>query len=160
MNRVCSFRYLFAIFIFFICFKLNSSKALAQSCTFNPFLDGTLGVDPSELTVLSSSIVGNNSITATNPDSGSIDITCTDSSTQINISGVTQTNSAGMALSSSTTTVIGENIQLTSNNGGASIPASIGTNTKQTLQVRLSATYTEILKPGNYNFIVNLEALP
>ena len=97
---------------------------------------------------------------ATTGSTGAIDVQCTDPFlTQIKISGVTQTNSAGITLST-TTTVGGGNVQLTSNNGGASNSANIGTDSKQTLEVGLSATYTEALKPGDYNFIVNLEVSP
>lgn len=157
MKQICSFKYLFGIFIL-VCFELNPGKALAQSCTFDNMQDGTLGVDPSELNVLSSSAVDNSIIAATGR-SGTIDVQCTDPSTQIRISNVTQTNNVGMALSTAAT-VSGGSVQLTSDNGGASIPASIGTNLKQTLQVELSATSTKVLKPGDYNFVVDLEILP
>ena len=157
MNRVCSLKYFFGIFIL-ICFELNPSKALAQSCTFDNIKNGTLGLDPNGLNVLSSSITINSMI-ATTGSSGAIEVQCTDPSTQIRILEVTQTNGAGITLST-TATVGGGNVELTSNNGGASNSANIGTDSKQTLEIELSATHTEALKPGDYNFIVDLELLP
>ena len=65
-----------------------------------------------------------------------------------------------MTLSTFTTTLTGLNSNIISHDGGTSIAVPIGTDTMKTLEIDISATYNNILKPGNYSFIVNLEATP
>ena len=141
-------------------FQFSSNIVLAQdSCTFDNIINGNLGVDLNELNILSSE-VNTNSITAVNGSSGSIDVICTNAATNINISSVTQSNNAAMTLSTFTTTLTGLSSNIISHDGGTSIAVPIGTDTMKTLEIDISATYNNILKPGNYSFIVNLEATP
>lgn len=146
--------------ILFVTLGFIDSKALAQdSCTFSNAINGSLGADFAELTVLSSEIAVSN-ITAIDGNPGAIDVTCTNAAINIKITGVNQSNDAGIALSNFTTTLKGLSSNLTSSNGGASVAVPIGTSNTKTLEIDLTATYNSTLKPGNYNFLINLEALP
>ena len=149
----------FLLIIFTMC-RLGCKPTLAQdSCSFNNIVNGSLGVEVNNLKVLSSA-ANANSITAINGSPGSIDVTCTSATTSINISSVVRSNNAGISVSNFTTTVIGLTSDIVSDNGGASMAVPIGTNSSQTLEVNILATYNSILKPGDYSYTVNLNATP
>lgn len=160
MGKICKTKYLIALFVFFFGFNVSKIDALAQdSCIISNVINGNLVMNLDELDTISSK-ANHNSVGIIDSAPGSIDISCTNATTDIGISSVVQTNDVGMTLSNFTTTVSGLSSEIISNNGGASLAAPIGTNVTKTIEIDLDATYSNILKPGNYSFMVNLEALP
>ena len=160
MKPTCRLKILFFIVIIIIVSDSKFNRLLAQdSCTFDNVISGNLAASLNELNTLDSEI-NDNSITRVNGNSGLINVTCTNSATNLNISSVSQSNNAAITLSTFTTIIRGLSSNITSNDGGASVAVPVGTSEMQTLEIDITATYNEILKPGNYSFVVNLEAAP
>jgi hypothetical protein len=128
-------------------------------CLFDNSTDGQLGGDPANLDKLDSTLPANG-ITTLPGSPGSIEVTCNNATSTINISSVTHTQPAGMTIDTFTTTVSGLATDITSVDGAQGTAVAIGSTTTETLDVDLEATYTANLAPGNYNFVVNIEATP
>ena len=139
--------------------EVEMTATVENFCIFENELDGTLGVSPDDLTTLDSAEAANN-ITALDGAPGSIDVTCNDPTSTINIDTVTETNTAGATWSTFTTTVSGLANDITSTDGAPGTPVAVGSTNTETLEVDLAATYDENLSPGDYSFTVNLVANP
>lgn len=139
--------------------EVEMTATVGALCTFENELDGTLGVSSDDLTTLDSSEAANG-ITALDGASGSIDVTCNDPSTTINIDTVAESNTAGASVNSFTTTVSGLATDIVSTDGVAGTPVAVGSTNTETLIVDLTATYADSLAPGDYTYTVNLVANP
>ena len=160
MGQICKLKYFIALFVLLIDLNMSLVNAFAQdSCTVDNAINGNLVMNLDELDTISSK-ANQNSIGIVDTVPGSINISCTNAATNIGISNVVPTNNVGMTLANFTTTISGLSSEIISHNGGASIAVPIGSNGTKTLEIDIDATYSNILKPGNYSFIVNLEALP
>lgn len=149
----------FTLFIIFAVCNVSRGKALAQSCTIDNVINGSLGTNLDDLNTISSRSTSN-SLSTTDARAGSLDLSCADATAEISISSVVQTNDVGMTLSSFTTTLSGLSSEIVSTNGGSSMPASVETSGTKTIEFEIDATYNDVLKPGNYSFFVNLEVSP
>ena len=139
--------------------QVEMTATINGFCLFENELDGTLGVSPSDLTTLNSSETAN-SITALDGASGSIDVTCNDATTTINIDTVTESNTAGATVNTFTTTVSGLASDIVSTDGAPGTPVAVGSTNTETLNVDLTATYNDNLSAGDYTYTVNLVANP
>jgi hypothetical protein len=141
--------------------EVQMSATIGNSCLFDNVTDGFLGAEPSALDTLKSSLPSNG-ITLVDGTSGSIEVTCNDAGSSINITSVTETNTASATLDTFTATVSGSGLSsdITSVDGALGTPVVIGSTNTETLDVDLDATYLANLAPGNYNFIVSIEATP
>ena len=141
--------------------EVQMTSTVDSFCTFDGVSNGTLGVSPSNLTTLSSAETANG-ITAADGAAGSIDVICNDAARTINISSVTNSNTATpvATVTTSTTTVSGLGTDIVSTDGAAGTPVAVGSTASQTLTVNLTATYDANLTPGDYTFTVNLVAAP
>ena len=139
--------------------QVEMTATVGSFCLFDNEIDGTLGVDSEDLATLDSRQAANN-ITALDGASGSIDVTCNDPNSTINISTVTETNTVGATVDTFTTTVSGLANDIVSINGAPGTPVVVGSTNTETLEVDLTATYNDNLTAGDYTFVVNLEATP
>ena len=94
------------------------TATIGSFCLFENEIDGTLGVPLSDPSTLDSNEAANN-VTALDGAAGSIDVTCNDANTNINISSVTESNTAGGTVNTYTTTVSGLATDITSVDGAA-----------------------------------------
>lgn len=139
--------------------QVEMTATIQGFCLFENELDGTLGVSPSDLATLDSSEAAN-SITALDGASGSIDVTCNNATTSINIDTVTESNTAGATVNTFTTTVSGLASDIVSTDGAPGTPVAVGSTNTETLIVDLTGTYNDNLGPGDYIYTVNLVANP
>lgn len=139
--------------------QVEMTATVGGLCVFENELDGTLGVSPNDLATLDSAETANG-ITALDGASGSIDVTCNDATTTINIDTVTEANTAGATVNNYTATVSGLANDIVSTDGAAGTPVAIGSTNTETLIVDLTATYTDNLAAGDYTYTINLVANP
>ena len=139
--------------------QVEMTATVGSYCLFEDELDGTLGVDSGDLATLDSALSGNN-IIALDGAAGTIDVTCNDASSTINISTVTETSPAGATVDTYTTTVSGLTSNIVSVDGAPGTAVAVGSINTETLSVNLTATYNDNLMAGDYTFTVNLEATP
>ena len=139
--------------------QVEMTATIQGFCVFENELDGTLGVSPSDLNTLDSSEAAN-SVTALDGASGSIDVTCNDATTSINIDTVTESNTAGATVNTFTTTVSGLASDIVSTDGAPGTPVAVGSTNTETLTVDLTGTYNDNLGAGDYTYTVNLVANP
>ena len=139
--------------------QVEMTATVGGLCLFENELDGTLGVSLDDLTTLDSAETANG-ITALDGASGSIDVTCNDATTTINIDTVTESNTAGATVSTFTTTVSGLATDIVSTDGAPGTPVPVGSTNTETLIVDLAGTYNENLSAGDYTYTVNLVANP
>ncbi|MEM7589940.1 MAG: hypothetical protein AAF383_00185 [Cyanobacteria bacterium P01_A01_bin.83] len=141
--------------------EVQMTATVGDVCLFTDPLDGTLGIDPDDLTTLSSSLNANGITTATGDGAaGSIDVTCNNATSTISISSVTQAIPSGITSDSYTATVSGLGSDIVSTDGAAATPVAIGSTATQTLDVDLEAVYGTNVIPGDYTYTVNLVANP
>ncbi len=139
--------------------EVEMTATISAFCLFENEIDGTLGVSTDDLATLDSNEAANG-ITALDGAAGSIDVTCNDPTSMVNISTVTESNTAGATVDTFTTTVTGLSAELVSTDEEAGTPVAVGSTNTETLLVDLSATYDDNLGAGDYTFTVNLEATP
>ena len=139
--------------------QVEMTATVGGFCLFENEIDGTLGVPAANRDTLDSGALANN-MTALDGAAGSIDVTCNDAASTINIDTVTEANTAGATVSTFTTTVSGLANDITSVDGAAGTPVAVGSTNTETLEVDLTAIYNDNLTPGDYTFTVNLVANP
>ena len=139
--------------------EVEMAATIDTFCIFENELDGTLGVPADDLTTLDSTEAANG-ITALDGVSGSIDVTCNDPSSTINIDTVTEANTANMTVNTYNTNVSGLASDITSVGQAPGTPVAVGSTNTETLLIDVAATYNSNLKPGDYTYTVNLVANP
>jgi hypothetical protein len=132
---------------------------IGNMCLFDNATDGQLGGDPNNLDKLDSTLPANG-ITLLPGSPGSIEVTCNNANSTINISSVTEINTASAIVDTYTTTVSGLATDIVSTDGAAGTAVAVGSTNTETLDVDLDATYQSNLTPGNYTFTVNIVATP
>ncbi|MGL5875997.1 MAG: hypothetical protein ACRC2R_27170 [Xenococcaceae cyanobacterium] len=139
--------------------QVQMKATIGNMCLFDNATDGQLGADPNNLDTLSSALPANG-ITLLPGSAGSIEVTCNNAASTINISSVTETNTASATIDTFTTTVTGLGSPITSVDGAAGTAVAVNSTNTETLDVDLDATYQSNLTPGDYTFTVNIVATP
>ena len=141
--------------------EVEMTATVGSFCLFEGEFDGNLGVAEGDLTTLSSALEANG-ITAEDGAAGTIEVTCNNASSTINIDSVSESIPSGIASVGYTATVSGTSLasDIESADGAAGTAVAIGSTDTETLTVNLDAEYDSNVIPGTYTYTVNLVANP